>query len=258
MRWLSGMVVALGGCSLIYNPNNLPGATGEAGIDAIPDAAPVLDANPSQLELIDVQPAVIEEGQGDGGSAPALLVIRGHQIVDAHLEVVLRPPPGVTVRLDPVGDARASHDGDYLAFTVTSHVDRTLASDVALEVEVTQDVPAQYGGGTARKTLSGKLTLRGLPELLSSSPGVDMAGKRVTVPLATARYSQVDLRDISPTAFAGTARAEITAVANILLGDVHADAPSATTAGPGGFPGGSTAGQGPGGGGHGGDATISS
>src|SRR5262249_54050143 len=83
MRWLTAMLApALAGCSLIYNPNNLPNQVIDAPV-------PVADANDSMLMLLDVQPAVINEGQGDGGSAPALFVIHGHNFVNNNLKVVL-------------------------------------------------------------------------------------------------------------------------------------------------------------------------
>src|SRR5258705_560618 len=77
----------LAGCSLIYNPNNLPGVPSEAGIsidappDAPPDAEIVLDADPTMLVLNTIAPSSIDEGQGDGGSRPALIVIGGHPII---------------------------------------------------------------------------------------------------------------------------------------------------------------------------------
>jgi hypothetical protein len=238
MRWSTAalLVPALTGCSFIYNPNNLPNPPVEAGIDAPPL---VEDANPTMLELLGVSPATIDEGEGDSGSAPALLVIHGHQLVNANLKVELAAPAGVTVHLDPVTDALASHDGDYLAFTVRAHVDKMLATDVLLDVTVTQDISAQYGGGMAQKTLAGKLTLRGLPELTS-----------LTATLLP-EYSMVELANV--TFPAGANPVAIKAASSIKLGAVVADA-SGTKAGPGGYDAGANAG--PGFGGPGGAATL--
>src|SRR6185503_4497383 len=119
---------ALAGCSLIYNPNNLPGPPSEAGIDAPPDAPPdaeiILDADPTKLELVEIAPSTIDEGQGDGGSRPALVVIGGHPIV--------------------------AKNGNWIAIAVTAHVDPALAAGAtrALTVTVTQTVPPESGGGT--------------------------------------------------------------------------------------------------------------
>jgi len=227
---------ALAGCSLIYNPNNLP-----APIDAAP-----LDSDPTMLQILKVAPQVIDEGQGDGGSLPALIVIQGHQIVNANLKVQLVAPKGVTVRLEPVIDAVAAHDGDRLAFTVIAHVDPSLETSVPLDVTVTQDIPTQYGGGVATVTRPAALTLRGLPELTSTRPEIDRAKKTATLPLQ-AKYSSVDLTDIDPLTFTGPSgvRAEISAVSSIKLGALEVSA-KAAIAGPGGF---TTAGPGAGGGG---------
>src|SRR5262245_8878664 len=107
MRWPSVAVVApaLTGCSLLYNPTNLP--------DAI-DARPA-DANPCALVLDDAGPATIDEGQGAGGSAPAVVVLRGENLVNANLKVMLAAGTG-TVHLGAITDAVASSDHRYVAF----------------------------------------------------------------------------------------------------------------------------------------------
>jgi hypothetical protein len=246
MRWRLGALwgTTLAGCSFLYSPNNLPEVPSDAGPDALPDAAIVLDANPSLLELIDIVPAVIEEGQGDLGSPPALLVIRGHQIVNANLKVSLAPPGGTIVKLEPISDAIASHNGDFLAFSVISRVDPAPTGDVQLEVTVSEDVPAQYGGGVVTRTLAKKVTLRGLPELTS--------GSQLTTPLAP-KYSTVNLSNA--VTFVGAVPAEVRAVTSIRFGAIVASATS-TTPGPGGHAGGMTVGGGAGGGGVGTGAAV--
>jgi hypothetical protein len=261
MRWTRAALLApaLAGCSLIYNPNNLPNPPVEAGIDAPIDAPPidapfdappdvppgtVLDANEAMLTISDITPSAIDEGQGDAGSLPGVFVIRGHNIVNANLKVELIPPDGVTVLVDPVTDALASHNGDYLAFTVIAHVDTALAGDVALGAKVSQDISPQYGGGTATQLLPVPLTLHGLPELTSTSPGVNKTTKVITLPLPQAKYSRVDLSDVTPAKLTTTSSAigAITAVSSIVMGAITADA-TTTTPGPGGF---ATAGPGAG------------
>jgi len=254
MRWSTAVLLApaLAGCSFIYNPNNLPDPR-------MIDAA-VVDANPCALTVTGIAPATILEGQGDSGSAPALLVIRGDNIVNTNLKVELKSHDGSTVPLAPITDAVASADHTYVAFTVTAHVDMGPVTDVALDVTVSQDAP-QDGScmGKATGPLLGKLTLHGLPELTSMSPGVNKATRTVTTSSLQTSYSMVNLVDVSPTTFSGATRAEITAVSSITLGAVIADAVG-TTPGPGGNPGSASAGACPtsgGGGGHGGDATVS-
>ena len=79
----------LAGCSLIYNPNNLPDPR-------VIDAA-VVDANPCALVIDDVAPKIIDEGQGAGGSVPALVVLHGNNIVNANLKIELKAKNGSTV-----------------------------------------------------------------------------------------------------------------------------------------------------------------
>src|SRR5689334_23991009 len=90
---------ALAGCSLIYNPNNLPAAH-DAAIDA-----EIID--PTMFEIDDVQPRAINEGQGEFGSPPALVVIHGKNIVDRNPVVSIAPASGamqVMVRAPIVSD----------------------------------------------------------------------------------------------------------------------------------------------------------
>jgi len=216
---------ALAGCSFIYNPNNLPDPR-------MIDAA-VADANPCGLSLGEIAPAIIEEGQGDSGSPPALLVIHGDNIVNTNLKVDLKSHDGSAVQLTPITDAVASTDHTYLAFTVTAHVDTTLTTDVALDITVSQDAP-QDGScmGKATGPLSGKLTLHGLPELMSAQPIV------MTTPLP-ASYSMVQASNVK---FTGPAPAVVNAVSSISLGTVVADG-VLTAPGPGANPGGASVGM---------------
>src|SRR5688500_16897858 len=103
MTWRTGalMALALAGCSLVYNPNNLPnpGDTGDAGrpgdasevVDAAADAPVIVDATPSLLEILDIAPTELDEGQGEGGSLPGLFVIRGRNLVSSNLKIELTP-----------------------------------------------------------------------------------------------------------------------------------------------------------------------
>ena len=231
MTWSTLALVApvLAGCSLIYNPNNLPDPR-------VIDAA-VLDSNPCALVVDSVTPAVINEGQGDGGSAPALLVVHGNNIVNENLKVELKPPAGATVMLEPVAEVTASHDTTYLAFTVISRADIKLETDVPLDVVVTQGSSASC---TSAATLPGQLTLHGRKELTDLTK-LD--------PQYT--YSMVKLPSVMP---AGPAGLVIRSVSSIATGTITAKA-TGTVAGPGGSNGGGGAGNGPGGGGVGGSVS---
>ena len=207
----------LTGCSLIYNPNNLPDPR-------LIDAA-VVDANPCALVIDDVAPKIIDEGQGAGGSVPALVVVHGNNIVNANLKIALKAKNGSTVHLSPVTDAVASFDHTYAAFTVIADVDGQLGTagpvNVPLDITVSQDAPADGGCmSSATFTLSGKLALQGLPELTG----------KTSIAALDDKYSKVDLATAS---FDGAMPAVVRAVSSIHIAGAHADA-SSTVAGPGG------------------------
>jgi hypothetical protein len=239
MRWSAGIpcALALAGCSFLYNPNNLPEP---AQFDAA-----VQDADPMMPVAVDISPDVILEGQGESGSAPALLVIRGNNFVNENLKVTLSAAGGATVQLDPISDAVASANHDYLAFSVVARVDEALQADVPLDVTITQ----ADGAGTT--TLTGKLTLRGLPELKAAAP------RTITTPGIPTRtlYSKVELANVT---FNGPTYAMLESVSSITVGAAVADAVQATP-GPDGAQGSAGAGScsiGGGGGGRGGDSQI--
>lgn len=231
MRWVSAASVALvvAGCSLIYNPNNLPAPT--------PHDAAIVDSDPTMPVLTEIAPAFIDEGQGAGGSAPALLVLRGKNLVNANLRVTLTPTNGAKVLLDPVVEARASSDFNYVVFKVTAQVDKDLAADihVPLDVTITQDAPG--GVAVSSQPLSGMLTLHGHAELKATT------ATTLTAPLDPT-YSVVQLAGVT---FNGTVPAQLHAISSITTGAISASAVAATP-GPGGFAGGKTQGGGGGGG----------
>jgi hypothetical protein len=234
MRWCSVAAIAsaVAGCSLIYNPNNLPDPR-------LIDAA-IVDSNPCALVIDRITPSVLDEGQGDFGSAPALLVVHGNNIVSTDLQVELRPPAGKTVRLGPISDLAASHDTTYLAFTVAAMVDDKLEVDVPLDVVVTQGA-SSAGTCMHQATLTGQLTLRGRKELKSVTDFASIDPQYA--------YSKVELPTL-PVAMGGPALT-IRAVSAIAMGTLTAKG-NGTTAGPGGFDGGGGPGAGSGAGGVGG------
>src|SRR5512142_263991 len=116
--------VLLGGCSLIYNPNNIEKPPADASdantidvmqmIDARIDAPALADANPAALTVLDASPSVIFEGQGVDNSAQVMLVISGHHFI-----------PGATVQVSPatdltVGAPTVSTNGDFIAVPITA------------------------------------------------------------------------------------------------------------------------------------------
>ena len=68
------IALALGGCSLIYDPDRLPGAATDAGDDDGDDGG-----GGSPL-LIAIEGGVLEEGRGVDGSRPAVLRVTGQRL----------------------------------------------------------------------------------------------------------------------------------------------------------------------------------
>jgi hypothetical protein len=208
--------VALAGCSLLYNPNNLPDLAGEAGVDAAPDVEVIADANPVLLELDSVAPAMIYEGQGDGGGLPALIVLQGHQIIDNNTTVEITSASGAA-KLDQ-GAPVIAKNGNWIALPVRAHVDAALhkGTSVALTVTVTQTLPAEFGSGTKQATLTDKLVLVGLDELAAAN--VPMVGGKVNSPALDERYSKVAVS--SAVTFGGAGRAVVRSMSDITMTDI--------------------------------------
>jgi hypothetical protein len=238
MRQLPALAIgasALAGCSLLYNPNNLPSAPAEAGIDAPSDAEVILDADPRMLEIDDVAPSTIYEGQGDAGSAPVLIVIRGRHIIDNNTVVEITPTSGAPHLA--FGAAVIARSGNWIAIPVTAHVDAALKKTdrILLDVKVTESIP-DAPGQTSMSVLHGKLVLQGLEEFPS-------AGSIDTTTL-DAMYSKVDM-PTATTTFSGANRAIIHSMSSITAKAVTANGAdggdSATVAVAGGCPGGGPA-----------------
>ena len=238
----------LGGCSLIYNPDNLPSPRQEAGVDTGPDSpkpdarpdAPadaevVLDSNGALLALSDVAPPTIFEGQGVGGSRPALVVIHGSQILaDATVEITADTGTANLVVAAP----QISGDGEYMLVPIVASLDAALhdGTELALTIKVTQVVP-----GVAAPVIAtlGGLKLHGLDQLDGTAPAAAQL-----LPL----YAEVNLT--SAATFTGTQRVTIHSTSSITVGVVSGNAVGGTP-GPAGCAGGAAgaAGQCEGGGG---------
>ena len=101
---------ALGGCSLIYNPSNLP----DKG--AKQDAA-IADANPSLLHLDEVKSGPLQEGAGKDGSSPQILVVYGGHMTQMLTVEVVSSNPAATIT---VGEKSIAEDGNSFAVLVTA------------------------------------------------------------------------------------------------------------------------------------------
>src|SRR5882757_9483279 len=112
MRLYSALAIAsavLAGCSLVYNPNNLPVAH-DAAIDA-----EIID--PTMFEIDDVAPRTIYEGQGEFGSQPAIIVIHGKNIIDSHTVVEITPVSRAAQLV--LGAPVIASNGHWIAIPVT-------------------------------------------------------------------------------------------------------------------------------------------
>jgi hypothetical protein len=198
-------VAACAACSLIYNPSNLPAAH-DAAVDA-----EIID--PTNPEITSVAPAMIYEGQGDSGSRPALVVINGRNLIDSNTVVEITAVQHA-VQLS-FGTPVIASSGHAIALAITAHVDRALGANemVALDVKVTQTLPAELGGATRTVVAHDKLTLVGLKELDSMASEL-VSGEIDTAKLAP-RYAKVDLSNVARVQFTGTARAVIVSMSSI-------------------------------------------
>ena len=111
------LLLSANGCSLLYNPNNLPPPNADA------DDGDGVDADPTKFQVDDVGPHVLLEGQGIGGSRPAILTLIGQGFVEG-VEVELIAPGGEPVKfvVDNLNIVVAS-GGSVLAVPVVLPVD---------------------------------------------------------------------------------------------------------------------------------------
>jgi hypothetical protein len=153
----------LGGCSKLYDPDRLADAT-----DALPDVA--IPADPDSPVIDSVAPSVLVEGTGVGGSRPALLVLTGKNFVPSNINVEIKVAGGST-RMIMVDKSKLEVEthGLRVMVPISLPVDEGLGKDqtVPLDVQVTQDGSA----GPVSVMLTGKLALKGLPELKAPPMG---------------------------------------------------------------------------------------
>ena len=220
MRQHLAMLVVglLGGCSWIYNPDNLKDGklADTPTIDAMADASILRDADPSMLVITNVFPKTIYEGQGIGGSAPVTLLLAGHNIVDG-FTVDIEPATNITM-----GTPVRSMSGDYISVPVTIAIN---ASSAAVPLTVTVMEPS--GGSMSMSVLAGMLTLQNLPPL-------DVVGNSALVlaTIATATYSDINIS--GNVTFTGPSqRAVLTSMSSITIGGTITATGGAASAGSG-------------------------
>jgi hypothetical protein len=218
----------LGGCSLIYSSERLP---------ELNDAPPA-DVNLSGLTIERVSPAVLLEGQGDGGSRPAVLVIHGTNIA-AGATVEIKPHQGEpSIQSWTIDNEAAVVDayGQSIAVPIRLNVDANIgprppatSPSIRLDVTVTQPAPFTDIRATLGDDEDPVLTLQGLPEL---------TGTPSSTLLNDPLYSRIDATDI-PTVDR-TGPLILRSTSSITIGGAGPLALNASgqTPGPGGFRGG--------------------
>lgn len=216
---------ALGGCSLIYNPSNLPSPPGEAAVTV--DAEVIIDADPSHLELTTAFPPAIDEGAGIDGSRPALLVITGKNIIPGAQITLARTGGGATTATVDNTQVVVAADGNMIAVPIKVDIDPALGpkagtASYTLDVTVTQV-------GTITKTLPAAIRVAGYDELGPTDPPVAGTYSRV---MLTAAF----------TPGANAAPFVIRSSSSITIGGAITAKGGASTPGPGGGAGG-TSGQ---------------
>ncbi len=200
-----GALLFVGGCSIIYNPNNITKPI-DAAIDTPIDAP--IDANPANLMLTDLAPAAIDEGQGAFGSRPAILVIHGSNFV-ASAQVEVSAMQTINIHVDNT-HVMVSGASDYLAVPVTADVDSNLheGTNVPLKVTVTQPTPT----GMTSQSLDGMVKLHGHEELNSAPTGTPAS-----------IYSQIQISNaMTFNPGSSSSKFVLTAVSSISIGAITA------------------------------------
>ncbi len=228
------LLSALGGCSLIYNPNNIPEGRVDGAVDAPPDAEIVVDADPSMLMLSSVSPDVLTEGAGDGGSRYAVLVVNGMHLTETGLTVALVPVAGTlkTPRiLLQTQMMQIDANGRRLAIPLALPVDPDLAAGETIVFDVTVSQTAA-GGAVVTQTLPGALTLRGLDELDGPAPAMGF--------VENAEYSKINITMGTVKSMSANAPLQLRSTSSITIAPAATVAFNAagSTGGPGGFNGG--------------------
>jgi hypothetical protein len=156
------LTMPLGGCSLLYDPSDLPAAA-----DA---AVPLPDIMPCDMTVTGLAPATLFEGMGVGGSRPALIVVGGTNLASQNTTISITAAAGsARVPLIVVDNAKIEVGiyGEQLSVPITLPVDLTLTANetIALDVKIEQDC----AGGRVAGRVQGALALKGLDELTSAA-----------------------------------------------------------------------------------------
>jgi hypothetical protein len=231
----SALVVA--SCSIIYNPDNIH-VKDAARLDAPPDVA----INPQNISVHDVSPSRIDEGQGDGGGRPVVLVVHGsnftHEAMVALTQTQITGSNAPELTVDN-GSAVVSSDGSYIVVPVIATAGSGSSENVTASLTVTVTEP-----DAPTAMLPSATTWYGHDELTTVSQVSTGSGAQL--------FSKVDLGTTPPTIVAtgGSGSALLVqAFSSISIGGVTAsgvagNAGTGGSGGPGGCSGGNSASSG--------------
>jgi hypothetical protein len=209
------------GCSLLYNPDRI-----DKPLDAKQYLDAAIDADPSALTLTGVESPPLLEGQGDGGSRPAVLVVRGMNIVGG-ATVTIAPTAG-TAMIEVVDPPVVSTQSDLIAVGVIARVDPALAAGQTQDLVVTVSQPTATG--MVQQTTTWQL--QGLDELEPMGAG----NATLTTTGSPFVYSRVNVA--GTLTLSGTEKAIIRATSSISIKAIAGLSASGQNPGPGGGAGG--------------------
>ncbi|MBC7978065.1 MAG: hypothetical protein H7138_24040, partial [Myxococcales bacterium] len=140
-------LVLLSGCSLLYDPSNLPSGDDARGPDApgldaaipadAPGDQPYGDADPTMLRATSVQPPLIYEGQGVDHSRPVVLTITGANFVPGNVTVTIAPTNSADTADLTLGSVEVAADGNSLAVPVTANIMPLIGGQTSVPLTIT-------------------------------------------------------------------------------------------------------------------------
>lgn len=210
-------LVMLSGCSLLYDPDQLPTFGGsDAGTDSMGSSD-----GPPDAGFVDsiVEPLRIYEGQGIDNSRPAILTIQGTGFVAGAVTVTIAPTATGAMADLVLGSVNVAADGRSLAVPVVANIMPTVGNETAVPLTI-----------TIEQTGEPKITLAWTEVALDELTAITQ------LPPTQNRYSRVALA-AAGTLPTGGPRVSIHSMSSISLAAFHADAMT-TAPGAGGCAGG--------------------
>ena len=139
------ILVGGGGCSLIYNPSNLPKVADAKDFQDAPppDTEIITDANPSAIAFDAMEPnypASIDEGVGEMGSYPAIIELHGQEFTSM-ATVTFSPSTAVSIV-----EQKVSSDHNYIVLALAAPIDMVCDKGGSIQVAISVMQPDGMGG----------------------------------------------------------------------------------------------------------------